>query len=994
MKQTALGLVLLAVLGALGWLAWILVGPGATVDQPVLEAAANDRGAAETPSLAPETAPGAPVERSEAERVAPAIPPPPPSAPMPASYRKALAGVKGRLVEEDGRPIPRLKVELLQIEFGGLFGDFETAFGPEPLATPPLSIGDGVSDEQGVFELQGALNSSFHGIGVDLGGPRGTLRFVDRTLNSGETADLGDVVLSPYVTWSGRVVDEESKPIPGARVRATLFPPIVFQPGVADLGRVACVMHVNRGRIGSPDLIEIPESIRAWESKLPFPTSRSKDDGTFELAGVPQGFASLVADRDGFVGGWKGPTPTGKRDRDVGDVVLARGLTIRGQVVDAAGNPVPAAEIVGGAVIPVADLVIAFPTKADEQGRFALEHLAENAGEFVLAARRTPVDGWCFRDKVDGSAPVTITLEAAVTLDVKLARKGGGAVDGARLWIQQDLDVELLTMVPTREVPVDRVAQIAADHLQVSGLSPGRFRLIGRAPGFAPAFATVELDAEKHETTLEFTPAHELTVRVVTQETNEPIEYAEVSAGADERMSAPYSVRRTDVNGEARFPELPEQTIRLRAFHPAFAAEMRKVDVAALAQGAARVDFQLKPGAALHGYVHQGGRPLAEPILFLLMPTNETLMEGGAIDDQAPRFAVPGLDGTFTITGLAPGDHGWELMPRLFAGDPQQALQGVMEAARVGGTSRRGNVKLEAGKTAELTIDFDPAAAARPGRIVGVIRVTDRDAKFVLRAHTSGRGAVPDDQRSRVFRVAANERFTLEPIAAGFVNVQVCRAGGSEKEDVGPPVHHEFFELAAGEDHELELDLELTAAEVRLVDDQGRPVTDTGVSFQPADGPADKLRLVQSLWAASGEDGVVHIELPRPGRYVVVCQDEKRGRGRAEGDFPSREPLVLALSRGVPCAGRIELDPDPASDRQVWFSVVRVAESSTGESEALNGEPEGWRQFDKGERDFEFVGLAPGRFRAQVFTNDGHASADFALGPNGDDRLVLRFKLR
>ncbi|MSR48394.1 MAG: carboxypeptidase regulatory-like domain-containing protein, partial [Planctomycetes bacterium] len=527
---------------------------------------------------------------------------------IPESYRHALSGVRGRLVEEDGRPIGNLKVELLEFAFGGFFGDLASSLGGGPHAIPDLALAEGVSDEAGRFELRGALPPSFHGIGIDLGGARGTLRFIDRTLNSGTIVDLGDIVLAPYVTWTGIVVDEDDVPVSGARVRATILPPIVFQPGVADAGRLAAVMGMADSGSARPELYGIPAAMRAWEQRLPFPTTSSRADGTFELAGVPQGLASLIVDREGFTATWSGPQATARRNRDIGSITLSRGRAITGRVVDAAGDPVPGAELVGGAVISMASVVIAFAAQTDADGRFAIEHLAESSSEFIVAARRAPIDDWTFTPSVDGSAPLTITLPAVAALDVLLTKKGGGVVPAADLYLRPNRADLPLTMSPPCAIPAERLVKVEDGHLRILDFANGDYRLIGHARGFAPAFATIEFDSEQRSVTLEFTEARELPVRVVAQEGGEPVEYAEVSVTKqDDRTSPPFLVRRTDAHGMVRLPDLPADAVVVRVFHPAFAPGFRSVDLAEWLVGAEPIEFVLGPGATLHGYIHEGG---------------------------------------------------------------------------------------------------------------------------------------------------------------------------------------------------------------------------------------------------------------------------------------------------------------------------------------------------------------------------------------------------
>jgi len=979
---------LVAAAAGAGWLSWWFLREEADEVAPAAAAAGHGRldGAAAPAAVEPLAA----AERREAESPRAAATPGP-TATAPESYRRALSGIRGRLVEEDGTPAAGLAVELLELAMGRILGDWDSALGARPPQVPAPVCARGSSGEDGRFELHGALGTAFHALAIDVGGPRGTLRFVDRTLASGSVADLGDVVLSPFVTWRGRVVDSAGAPVERARVRATLFPAFLFQPGVADLARIAALMNVRTDADLPPLLFEIPPELREWEARLPFPTAFSGADGTFELAGVPQGLAALVVDREGFTGAWSGPAPTGRRDRDVGTIELSRGRALAGRVVDAAGAAVAGARVVGGAHLGAADLAIAFAATSGEDGSFSIDHLADGADSFVAAARREGDAGFTFSPIVDGSEPVVITLPAEIPLDVALERRGGGVVPDAELWVQPFLPSAAFALLPLRRVPPSSVTKVDDGRLRVSGLAAGRWRLVGRAPGFAPAMADVELDADARAATLQFAPALELLVHVTDGRDGAPVEHAEVSVATGGPDSPPLIERRTDALGVARLSGVPPAPLGLRVFHPAFAVDRRVVDLAALPADGARVDVALGPGATLRGFVHDGGRPLAVPMLFLLQAAiraSENPEDRVDIDDAPPRFAVAGADGTFTLSGLEPGERMWELIPRLFAGDPQQALPGVVGAARAGAPARRGQVTLAAGETCELEIDVDPEAAGRPAAIRGMVRVRDGSGSFRVRVHSSGAGET--EERRRRVDVRAGERFAIEKIPPGFVNLSIERCEETDDPALDrhrTPLHHEWFELTAGEERVVEVFFDFASEEIVVAGPggaaEGAMVT---VEWKEEHGPGQVQW--QSVRAVADESGIARLELPRPGRYRVVGFHPRLGRASVESELPAAAPITLRLDRGVACAGRLEITPDPGRDAPIWLDVVATHDERRYEQVA-------WAQLEAGSREFEFVGLAPGRYRAHLHVPEqSTTAAEFELGAAGDDRLVLRFKLR
>jgi protocatechuate 3,4-dioxygenase beta subunit len=972
------------------------------------KAAAAEPPPAPAPVPASDAATTAATRRVEAPNLPAAEPPP--TTPMPASYRKALSGVHGRLVEEDGKPVPGLEVELLELVGNSMVGDFEHAFAADAktkYTMPELTVARGRSGEDGVFQLDGALRGAFHGLGVDLKGARATLRFVDRTLQASKVLDLGDVVLTPCVTWKGKVVDEDGNPVADARVRATPLPILIFQPGVADVGRVAAVMEVRRWDSGRVEVYDVPESVRAWDTRLPFPTTRSKADGSFELAGVPSTASqpvTLIVDRDGFAG-MATQMQSSKRDRDVGNLEIGRGRTIHGTVVDTAGKPVANAQAIGGVVIEAANLAIGYAAAAptDAEGHFTIEHLSELGGSVKVAARSRPSERYVTAD-ADGDH-VTVTLPVGFPVDVKLVAKGhgtnatDGVVDDAELSIRLTDGPPFLTWGTLQKLPADQVEHVEAGHLRIAGVHPGRFDVVGRASGYGLAVAHVEVKDGPAEAKLEFTSARTLTVGVFERESKKPIEYAEVSAAVHDRMQPALVTRRTDAAGTAQLPDLPSESLVIRAYHPAFAATSQTVKIGELPADATRVDLLLGPGATLHGIVHRSAQSAAEPMLFTLEPGGERQ----SADDDMPIFAVPGLDGTFTLEGLRPGEHRWEFIPRLFDGDPQLAASKLMQLAQVS-QPKRGKVVLEEGKTTEL--ELDAVEPGKPGKVTGILHVKGRsDAAFRIHVQANAMRTNGEQREPTVktLDVRANQHFTIEPVPPGWVNVGIERVAGERPAAAdpnayfGPQIAQDWFELTDGEEHKLELEFEFASAQVRVVDPSGAPIANTGVTFEwketVSNGDSSTYERTQNLWAQTNQEGVALIELPRPGHYTARSAQSGKGRGVVEFDAPTREPVELRVESGVPCAGRVEVEPDPGAAAKIWFSVYELKDEQNW------GDNVGWQQFENGKRDFELAGLRPGRYRAQIYLQSGdstnwsrNSQTDFELSTTGNAHLVLHFK--
>jgi len=277
-------------------LAVALVGVGAYVflrgDATAPLAAGTRRAAGPSdPAAAPETA--------EAIAARAAVEPPPPPAPSegpPESYRAALGGFTGRLLEPDLVPAKGIKVSAVEFEFSRFLLDASVLL-DERHAPPPLETASSVSDDEGRFRLSGLEPRALHLLGIDLGGPRSSFRAIDHSPVSGETVDLSDIVLEPFVTFVGRVVDEERSPVAGARVRATNLPALLFQFGIEDIRRGCAILA---DVLGSPKVFEVPPVLWQLETLLPIPTALTDDEGRFKLQGIPLGMVSIVADKPGF----------------------------------------------------------------------------------------------------------------------------------------------------------------------------------------------------------------------------------------------------------------------------------------------------------------------------------------------------------------------------------------------------------------------------------------------------------------------------------------------------------------------------------------------------------------------------------------------------------------------------------------------------------------------------------------------------------------------
>jgi hypothetical protein len=391
--------------------------------------------------------------------------------------------------------------------------------------------------------------------------------------------------------------------------------------------------------------------------------------------------------------------------------------------------------------------------------------------------------------------------------------------------------------------------------------------------------------------------------------------------------------------------------------------------------------FELRPGAALKGRIHVGSGAPAEPVMFVLEDRD---YGRSSIDDNFPRLAVPGLDGTFEIKGLAPGKMSWTVMSRLFGVDAVSALEKIPTQA----TLRRGTVELEEGKTAELDVDLDPRLQDAPCKITGIVHVhgSRRPTKLRLNARTQAFGRDASSSE-KTLAVRPEEPFTLE-VAAGWLNVDLQEE--TQAVNQGLQLYQTWFQLDPGQAQELTIDLEFVTARILVVDADGNPLPHTSVVLNTMNKGEDSSNT--NAWGQTGDDGVAEVEVSRRGTFKAQVSDPKRGRGSATLELPSSRVEKIALSRGVPCSGRIEIVDDPGGDLTFYLQFNRVANSD--KNAAVYYDEGVGLQLDKGVRTFDVVGLAAGHYRVNLYGN--RWSRDYVeteLPSDGRTDLTLRFKL-
>ncbi|HKE00056.1 MAG TPA: sigma-70 family RNA polymerase sigma factor, partial [Planctomycetota bacterium] len=375
--------------------AWTLGGVAAAGVLAVLLARGLSTGAPGTPqraSVEPElaVAPGGPEEAKA------------PAAAGGAETRVAQAQVVFEVrppsVRAFGRKEFTVEARAIDPSGGPIAGATLTVFAFDGRTSPASGIDGRIHLEFDSGDADG------HRLGVQVRAPGRATAFLETRVARGDATQLGEIVLEPGGSVSGRVVRGDGAPIAGARVVAG--PHLLARPSEEEL------------RLG-PSL------------ESPVPESRTSTDGTFRIEGVATGSRLVWAGADGMRFATIATDVQPDADAYVGDIVLGP-LTaddvITGSVLAPDGSPVPYAlvwvEIHDGGY---SNTRLVQP---GEDGRFrvVLERKVPHTLRAEDHRKRWPASPTV---GADPGSDVTLRFRAPRMLELAAHTPGGGPIDGA-----------------------------------------------------------------------------------------------------------------------------------------------------------------------------------------------------------------------------------------------------------------------------------------------------------------------------------------------------------------------------------------------------------------------------------------------------------------------------------------------------------------------------------------------------------------------------------
>lgn len=504
------------------------------------------------------------------------------------------AGLSGRVVDREGRPLPgvRLAVSASSPQ------DLPSAFRPDGV------LQRAVSDADGRFHLAGLHPEASHDLRAEL---LGFATAVTQTSGVARRSDALQLTLDRARAAFGRVVDGDERPIAEAR--------IVVADAAGD---------------------------RALEPVL------SDSEGRFQVTELPSKQLDLEVSKTGYppVQVRAIEVPQGETAVDLGVILLRRGLALSGRVVDTEDRPVQGASLVPLPAPEDSQKSLANrqlterPARSNADGHFRLDGLLPGQRIFLLVDHPDYVQQALEGVDVPSEA-LNVVLQKAVRVAGRVEDAAGQALAGATAQV---------TGVPRPAGTVGVLQDSDENDLETRTDDQGYFEVRGVIPGALSVKATLEgyqpADPIEIEVTLE-EPMEDLVLVLrqgrglggtVQDGDGEPVEGAVLTLAHVRSVS--------DAEGAFLLAGLPEGHHDLEVRHPQYNWYQEKIEVGESSQ---TLEIVLRGGGAVAGQVlDEAGLPL---------PGAQVRLQKQVRRDHHTYLATSDADGRFQLESMALGPY-------------------------------------------------------------------------------------------------------------------------------------------------------------------------------------------------------------------------------------------------------------------------------------------------------------------------------------------------
>ena len=817
----------------------------------------------------------------------------------------SAAPLSGRVLHQDGKPVAGATISCFSVRSRGQVSLDETrGFEPDPVVQTRTDASGAFSFPDGKRPSEVVLRASAPGsptVEITL--------FADRE----DPDEPIEIVVPSTVRRTGRATDDAGKGIGGARVR------FAGDAGSGDEGGAMAEGKTDpQGRFvitAAPDLEYYGIEVRAAGYALSSTTAAGTGSST---------------------------------------VVLKRGGTIEGVVLDSSGQPAP------GAVLRVGRLAV----ESDSLGRYRLEDVPSGPTR-LRALKGELVASEVVRVKKGEIARVELRLGPSSAVEGTVTdERSRRPIAGARVSVLAR-GARLEDAAEAEEVRSD-----SRGRFRVAGLSARKYSVWVERPGYLSAQATGAAAARPVPVSVALRRSGGIAGRVVDDK-NAPVAGVRVqtkfTGGIRAAMAAGFLSARgsfTRADGTFRLRGLAPGQISVVATREGYVAAARDGIAVRAAEVSRGTTLVLRRGLDVKGRVDtQTGAPIAGAEIRILPPkepSSNFMWSGGDETPQKPSAVTDG-SGRFTARGLAAGLHSARVSANGFATRsfealeaggkasgawpvfvlaPSAAIEGVVrgtggepiadaEVWAYGGTeSIETSARSDAG--GGFRCDGWPGGAAvelmvqAPGYAMRRLNVAApaSGVTIVLTTAATLRGRVEDAETRKpieVFsiswRTPRGTSFAYRPAGSPFESAE----GVFELPDVAPgPV---ILEASAEGYVEADLaGLEVKEAEVReglvfslkkglaisgrVVDSRGDGVSNAAVGWERETGQRSGMRVTQGAHGTTTDpEGSFRFEGLPAEKLAFVATHPDYVESRKTVDTTSEENVQLALSTGGSIAG-------------------------------------------------------------------------------------------
>jgi protocatechuate 3,4-dioxygenase beta subunit len=680
-----------------------------------------------------------------------------------------------------------------------------------------------------------------------------------------------DFALTAAPMIRGRVVDAEGKPVARARVHMT-----VARQAFAD------------GVIHAP-------ARTAPDGRYAFPALELGDEPVVVSVSAP--LHSTIRSK---------PFTLGTADREV-NITIPKLEAVTVRVTDRAGKPVvarvafvPSADLTGPEML---EMFAQRAPRTNDAGELALQ-LAPDAYEFFVVA--TGFQTGAVTKRIATAGNVDVRLERAAIIRGRVHRNDRGV---------PNVYVNVMTSRGRRP---HATATDEDGRFEIDGLAPGPYRItLHQSETMVDRTMDVEAPADLD---IALPATGTLTARVLDAATGRPVRefvYSVEPLSPEPRTRGGQGLHRGEQSENGTFTvSVPVGTYRVSAgaqgYMPSDVLEVRVTE-----EEPARIDIPLGRGVTVTGRVtDEAGVPLAEADVMVM---GDDMRAGRrTVPRVGPGHAKSAADGTFTITGIEPGEA--QLNVRLTGYVPfRKTLQAegtinvdvqLGRGLSISGLVTRGGKPLEGAQvnasTSAIGGEHQSASTGEDGRFLlsGLVPARHTISAYFEDQHAEVRDVDPAKQKEvrialdpkprgiifgtvtgipstlgtymrKVVMVQSsdggseaqidelgNYRIENAPIGSGSVAAYVESSSRNARSSVRKQV-----EVIAGQP--LRVDLEMSG-NVRVsgrVTHEGKGLAGAHVGFSSDDGTMAS--------ATTREDGGYEVALPAPGRFHIFARAEQ-----------------------------------------------------------------------------------------------------------------------